>query len=108
MDDIDAAPAVTLPTGERELLLFTSACLDDPSIIVVVIPYRVWVNGRHHPQCPSAADRLFGVGDSANIKFIRARHLFHSSFDYLMKTRSKALLRRTYFDESRLTVTAHS
>lgn len=41
MDDVDTTLVVVLPMGGGKSLLFTApACLDDPGMIVVVIPYR--------------------------------------------------------------------
>jgi superfamily II DNA helicase RecQ len=41
MDVTDSALVVVLPTGGGKTLLFTAvACLDDPGMIIVVIPYR--------------------------------------------------------------------
>ena len=112
MDDVDTALVVVLPTGGGKSLLFTApACLDDPGMIVVVIPYRRLMDDTVRNARALRIDCLewtHGVEDPATIVFISADRLSRSFFDYVGRMRSKGLLRKIYIDECHLAVTAHS
>jgi hypothetical protein len=112
MDDDDTALVVVLPTGGGKSLLFTApACLDDPGMIVVVIPYRRLMDDTVRNARALRIDCLewtHGVEDPATIVFISADRLSRSFFDYVARMRSKGLLRKIYIDECHLAVTAHS
>jgi hypothetical protein len=112
MDEVDTTLVVVLPTGGGKTLLFTApACLDDPGMIVVVIPYRRLMDDTVRNARALRIDCLewtYGVEDPATIVFISADRLSRSFFDYVGRMRSKGLLRRIYIDECHLAVTAHS
>lgn len=112
MDDVDTTLVVVLPTGGGKSLLFTApACLDDPGMIVVVIPYRRLMDDTVRNARALRIDCLewtYGVEDPATIVFISADRLSRSFFDYVGRMRSKGLLRKIYVDECHLAVTAHS
>jgi superfamily II DNA helicase RecQ len=97
--------------GGKTLLFTATACLDDPSMIVVVIPYRELMDDTVRNARALRIDCLewtYGVEDPATIVFINADRLSRSFFDYVGRMRSKGLLRRIYIDECHLVVTAHS
>ena len=112
MDDVDTTLVVVLPTGEGKSLLFTApACLDDPGMIVVVIPYRRLMDDTVRNARALRIDCLewtYGVEDPATIVFISADRLSRSFFDYVGRMRSKGLLRKIFVDECHLAITAHS
>lgn len=112
MDDVDTTLVVVLPTGGGKSLLFTApACLDDPGMIVVVIPYRRLMDDTVRNARALRIDCLewtYGVEDPATIVFISADRLSRSFFDYVGRMRSKGLLRKIFVDECYLAVTAHS
>jgi Lhr-like helicase len=112
MDDVDTTLVVVLPTGGGKSLLFTApACLDDPGMVVVVIPYRRLMDDSVRNARALRIDCLewtYGVEDPATIVFISADRLSRSFFDYVGRMRSKGLLRKIFVDECHLAVTAHS
>ena len=112
MDEVDTTLVVVLPTGGGKTLLFTApACLDDPGMIVVVIPYRKLMDDTVRNARALRIDCLewtYGVEDPATIVFISADRLSRSFFDYVGRMRSKGLIRKIYVDECHLAVTAHS
>lgn len=101
-----------LPIGGGKLLLFTvPACLDDPGIIVVVIPYRRLIDDTVRNARALRIDYLewtYGVEDPATIVFISADYLSRSFFDYVGRMRSKGLLRKIFVDEYYLAIIAYS
>lgn len=112
MDDVDTTLVVVLPTGGGKTLLFTApACLDDPGMIVVVIPYRRLMDDTVRNARALRIDCLEWtqrVEDPATIVFVSADRLCGRFFDYVARMRSKGLLRKIYVDECHLAVTAHS
>jgi hypothetical protein len=112
MDVTDSALVVVLPTGGGKTLLFTAvACLDDPGMIIVVIPYRrlmdETVNDTRALRI-DCSEWTYGTEDPATIVFVSADRLSRGFFDYAARMQSKGLLRRIYVDECHLAITAHS
>lgn len=112
MDDVDPTLVVVLPTGGGKTLLFTApACLDDPGMMIVVIPYRRLMDDTVRNARALRIDCFEwtrGVEDPATIVFISADRLCGTFFGYVAKMRSKGLLRKIYVDECHLAVTAHN
>jgi superfamily II DNA or RNA helicase len=100
MDEVDTTLVVVLPTCGGKTLLFTApAYLDDPDIIVVVVPYR----GLMHDTVRNARtlqidcfEWTYGVEDPAMIVFISADRLSRNFLNYVGRMRSKGLLRKVY------------
>jgi superfamily II DNA helicase RecQ len=112
MDVTDSALVVVLPTGGGKTLLFTAvAYLDDPGMIIVVIPYRRLMDETVNDTRALRIDCLewtYGTEDPATIVFVSADRLSRGFFDYAARMQSKGLLRRIYVDECHLAITAHS
>ena len=112
MDRTDSALAVILPTGGGKSLLFTApACLDDPGMAIVVVPYRQLINETVAGARARGIDAVewdSQVRDPADIVFVSADKLHKVFFDYAARMVGKGLLRRVFVDECHLAVTAHS
>jgi superfamily II DNA or RNA helicase len=112
MNGTSATLVVVLPTGGGKTLLFTAvACLDDPRMTIVVIPYRRLMDETVNGTQALGIDCMewkHGMEDPAAIVFISADRLSDGFFDYASRMYSKGLLRRIYVDECHLAVTAHS
>jgi superfamily II DNA helicase RecQ len=112
IDDLDTTLVVVLPIGGGKSLLFTApACLDDPGMIVVVIPYRRPMDDTIYNARALRIDCLewtYRVEDLATIVFISANCLSRNFFDYVSRMHSKGLLRKIFVNECHLAVTAHS
>jgi hypothetical protein len=108
----DSALAVVLPTGGGKSLLFTApACLDDPGITIVVVPYRQLIAETLSDARGRGIDAVEwsrGLTDPADIVFISADKLGNTFFDYSARMAEKGLVRRVFVDECHLAITAHS
>jgi hypothetical protein len=109
---VRSIPAGALaPATPRTPRTTAPACLDDPGMIMVVIPYRRLMDDTVRKARALRIDCVewtYGVEDPATIVFISADRLSRSFFDYVGRMRSKGLLRKTYIDECHLAVMAHS
>lgn len=108
----DSALAVVLPTGGGKSLLFTApACLDDPGITIVVVPYRQLIEetlSDARSRGIDAVEWTRDLQDPADIVFISADKLDNTFFDYSARMADKGLVRRVFIDECHLAITAHS
>lgn len=112
MHGTDGALTVVLPTGGGKTLLFTApACLENPGVSIVVVPYRQLINETVRDaraagiKCVEWTHR---TEDPAAVVAISADKLDDSFFGYALLLRLKGLLRRVFVDECYLAVTAHS
>ncbi|KAK0926478.1 hypothetical protein LTR29_017851 [Friedmanniomyces endolithicus] len=112
MNGSDSALAVVLPTGGGKTLLFTAtACLDDPGMTIVVVPYRQLIIETLDDAKDRGIDAVewrHDMQDPADIVFISADKLNNIFFDYSARMVDKGLVRRVFIDECHLAVTAHS
>jgi superfamily II DNA or RNA helicase len=102
---------VVLPTGGGKTLLFTApACLDDPGVTIVIVPYRALLdnllatakraNINHIEYAP-------GERNPAALVFVSADIAGSSEFlSYAQLLSVKGVLRRVFVDECHLTFTA--
>jgi hypothetical protein len=108
----DSALAVVLPTGGGKSLLFTApACLDDPGITIVVVPYRQLIEETLSDARDRGIDAVEwsrDLSDPADIVFISADKFGNTFFDYSARMAEKGLVRRVFVDECHLAITAHS
>jgi hypothetical protein len=112
MNGSDSALAVVLPTGGGKSLLFTApACLEDPGITIVVVPYRQLIDETLSDAKDRGIDAVEwtrDLQDPAEIVFISADKLNNTFFDYSARMAEKGLVRRVFVDECHLAITAHS
>jgi superfamily II DNA helicase RecQ len=112
LNGLDSALAVVLPTGGGKSLLFTApACLDDPGMSIVVIPYKqLMVDTVEDAKGLGigAVEWSHDLHDPADIVFVSADKLNNTFFDYAARMAGKGLVRRVFIDECHLAVTAHS
>jgi hypothetical protein len=112
LNGLDSALAVVLPTGGGKTLLFTApACLDDPGMTIVVVPYRQLMDETVADARGRGIDALewsHDLQDPADIVFVIADKLNNTFFDYAARMTGKGLVRRVFVDERHLAVTAHS
>jgi superfamily II DNA helicase RecQ len=112
MNGSDSALAVVLPTGGGKSLLFTApACLDDPGMTIVVVPYRQLIDETLSDALDRGIDAVEwtrDLQDPANIVFISADKLNDTFFDYSARMAECGLVRRVFVDECHLAITAHS
>ena len=102
---------VVLPTGGgKSLLLMAPACLDDPGVTIVVVPFRALVNNLVATARKCGIDCIeFRPGEvnPAALVFVSADFVPFSGFlSYAQLLESKGLLRRIFVDECHLTFTA--
>jgi superfamily II DNA helicase RecQ len=112
MNSSDSALAVVLPTGGGKSLLFTApACLEDPGITIVVVPYRQLIDetlSDAKDRSIDAVEWTRDLQDPAEIVFISAHKLNNTFFDYSARMAEKGLVRRVFVDECHLAITAYS
>ncbi len=112
LNGLDSALAVILPTGGGKSLLFTApACLDDPGMTIVVVPYRQLMDETVEDAKKRGIDAVqwsHDLQDPADIVFVSADKLNNTFFDYAARMAGKGLVRRVFVDECHLAVTAHS
>ena len=100
---------VVLPTGGGKSLLFTApACLEDPGITVVIVPYRALLNGLLQIAQGAGIDCIEwkrGEVNPAALVFVSA-DVVPPFMSYARVMEGKGLLRRVFVDESHLTFTA--
>lgn len=112
LNRLDSALAVVLPTGGGKSLLFTApACLDDPGMSIVVVPYRQLLEETVTDARERGIDAVewsHDLQDPADIVFASAVKLNNTFFDYTARMTGKGLVRRVFVDECHLAVTAHS
>ena len=102
---------VVLPTGGGKSLLFMApACLDDPGVTIVVVPYRALVNNlvatakKARIEC---IEYRLGEQNPAALVFVSADFVAEGQFlSYAQLLNAKGILRRVFVDESHLTFTA--
>ena len=102
---------VVLPTGGGKSLLFMApACLDDPGVTIVVVPYRALVNNLVSTATKARIDCIEykpGEQNPAALVFVSADFVAEGQFlSYAQLLNAKGILRRVFVDESHLTFTA--
>jgi superfamily II DNA helicase RecQ len=102
---------VVLPTGGGKSLLFTApACLDNPGVTIVVVPYRALLDNLLATAKKAKIDCLEyrpGEQNPAALVFISADFVSGSQFlSYAQLLSAKGILRRVFVDECHLTFTA--
>jgi superfamily II DNA helicase RecQ len=102
---------VVLPTGGGKSLLFMApACLDDPGVTIVVVPYRALVNNLVMTARTARIDCIEykpGEQNPAALVFVSADFVAEGQFlSYAQLLSAKGILRRVFVDESHLTFTA--
>lgn len=106
----DSTPlVVVLPTGGGKSLLFMApACLNDPGITVVVVPYRALLNNLLDKAKQVGIDCVEWTHAEVNpaaLVFVSADKVM-PFMSYAQVMDSKGLLRRVFVDESHLTFTS--
>jgi superfamily II DNA helicase RecQ len=102
---------VVLPTGGGKSLLFIApACLDDPGVTIVVVPYRALLDNLVATARQAKIDCIEyrpGEQNPAALVFVSADFVAGSQFlSYAQLLSAKGILRRVFVDESHLTFTA--
>jgi len=102
---------VVLPTGGGKSLLFTApACLDNPGVTIVVVPYRALLDNLLATAKKAKIDCLEyrpGEQNPAALVLISADFVSGSQFlSYAQLLSAKGILRRVFVDECHLTFTA--
>jgi superfamily II DNA helicase RecQ len=102
---------VVLPTGGGKSLLFMApACLDDPGVTIVVVPYRALLDNLVETAKKARIDCIEyrpGEQNPAALVFVSADFVAGSQFlSYAQLLSAKGVLRRVFVDESHLTFTA--
>ena len=112
MHRTDSALAVVLPTGGGKTLLFTApACVENPGVTLVVVPYRQLINETVSDAKAAGIDCIewtHSTEDPAEMVVVSADKLDDRFFGYASLLASKGLLRRVFVDECHLAITAHS
>lgn len=102
---------IVLPTGGGKSLLFTApACLDDPGVTIVVVPYRALLDNLLATAKRAKIDCIEyrpGEQNPAALVFVSADFVSGSQFlSYAQLLSAKGILRRVFVDECHLTFTA--
>jgi superfamily II DNA helicase RecQ len=102
---------VVLPTGGGKSLLFMApACLNDPGVTIVVVPYRALLDNLVATARKVKIDCIEyrpGEQNPAALVFVSADFIAGSQFlSYAQLLSAKGILRRVFVDESHLTFTA--
>ena len=102
---------VVLPTGRGKNLLFTApACLNNPGVTIVVVPYRALLDNLLATAKKAKIDCMEyrpGEQNPAALVFISADFVSGSQFlSYAQLLSAKGILRRVFVDECHLTFTA--
>ena len=102
---------VVLPTGGGKSLLFMApACLIDPGVTIVVVPYRALLDNLLKTAKDARIDCIEyrpGEQNPAALVFVSADFAGGSQFlSYAQLLSVKGVLRRVFVDESHLTFTA--
>jgi superfamily II DNA helicase RecQ len=110
-DEQKTALIVVLPTGGGKSLLFTApACLDNPGVTIVVVPYRALLDNLLATANKAKIDCMEyrpGEQNPAALVFISADFVSGSQFlSYAQLLSAKGILRRVFVDECHLTFTA--
>jgi len=100
-----------LPIGRGKSLLFIApACLDDPGVTIVVVPYRALVNNLVTTATKARIDCIEykpGEQNPAALVFVSVDFVTEGQFlSYAQLLSAKGILRRVFVDESHLTFTA--
>ena len=98
-------------TGGGKSLLFTApACLDNPSLTIVVVPYRALLDNLLATAKKAKVDCIEyrpGEQNPAALVFISADFVSGSQFlSFAQLLSAKGILRRVFVDECHLTFTA--
>ena len=109
-DEQQTPLVVVLPTGGGKSLLFMApACLDEPGVTIVVVPYRALINNLVTTAKKCGIDCIewrHGEVNPAALVFVSADLVPSGFLSYAQLLQSKGLLRRVFVDESHLTFTA--
>ncbi|KAM0700963.1 hypothetical protein Q7P35_000825 [Cladosporium inversicolor] len=102
---------VVLPTGGGKSLLFMApACLDNPGVTIVVVPYRALVNNLVITARTARIDCIEYKPREQNLAalvFVSADFVAEGQFlSYAQLLSAKGILQRVFVDESHLTFTA--
>lgn len=102
---------VVLPTGGGKSLLFIApACLDDPGVTIVIVPYRALVNNLVTIAKKARIDCIEyrpGEQNPVALVFVSADFVAEGQFlSYAQLLSAKGILRRVFVDESHLMFTA--
>lgn len=102
---------VVLPTGGGKSLLFTApACLDDPGVTIVVVPYRPLLNDLVEKAKKAKIDCMEyrpGEQNPAALVFVSADFVTGTQFlSYGQQLGARGVLRRVLVDESHLAFTS--
>lgn len=102
---------VVLPTGGGKSLLFTApACLDDPGVTIVVVPYRSLLNDLVEKAKKAKIDCMEyrpGEQNPAALVFVSADFVTGTQFlSYGQQLGARGVLRRVFVDESHLAFTS--
>jgi superfamily II DNA helicase RecQ len=102
---------VVLPTGRGKSLLFIApACLIDPGVTIVVVPYYVLLDNLLKTVKDARIDYIEykpGEQNPAALVFVSTDFIGGSQFlSYAQLLSIKGILRRVFIDESHLTFTA--
>ncbi|KAG6157487.1 hypothetical protein E4U50_007512 [Claviceps purpurea] len=112
MNDTDPALVVVLPTGGGKSLLFIApACLEDPGMTIVIVPYLQLINETLSDATARGIDAVEwtrNLEDAAELVIVSADKVHSSFLDYAARMAGKGRLRRIFVDECHLVITAHS
>ncbi|KAG6091014.1 hypothetical protein E4U31_007459 [Claviceps sp. LM219 group G6] len=112
MNNTDPALVVVLPTGGGKSLLFTApACLEDPGMTIVIVPYRQLINETLSDATARGIDAVewtCDLQDAAELVIVSADKVYSSFLGYAARMADKGRLRRIFVDECHLVITAHS
>jgi hypothetical protein len=94
-----------LPTGRRKSLLFIApACLDDPSVTIVVVPYRALVNNLVSTTTKAQIDCIEYKPREQNpaaLVFVSTDFIAEGQFlSYAQLLNAKGILQRVFIDKS--------
>ena len=102
---------VILPTrGGKSLLFMALACLSNPGVTIVVVPFRALINNLVEIAKKAGIDSIEwrpGESNPASLVFVSADFVSNGSFQsYSALLQSKRILRRVFVDKCYLTFTA--
>lgn len=102
---------VVLPIGGGKSLLFMApACLSNPGVTIVVVPFRALINNLVETAKRAGIDSMEwrpGESNPASLVFVSADFVSNGGFlSYGTLLRSKGVLRRVFVDKCHLTFTA--
>ncbi|TIA13399.1 hypothetical protein D6C80_06309 [Aureobasidium pullulans] len=99
----DPALVVVLPTGGGKTLLFTAgACLDDPGVIVVIVPYRKLVDETVRNARAKGINYIewkYSMFNPANMVVVSVDNFPDRFLQYARMMVRRGLLRKVFIDE---------